>query len=285
MLSCYGAASLIGGGEGKVSQMSDLPQFFSPGPVGYSASIGFNRAVIERNYAVVPPQGILESYLPAYRNTIVRFQTAPVMGARFAQALLEIAADGGAKQAERAGIEQFFLVLEGEVELVLDHGRKQRLRRYSYAYLPSDQAFSLYNLLPSQVRVLMLQRRYQPASGFDRPEIFFSHIDEVPRNSNAHSVGRSWQHLLPQDMRFDMEMNVLSFMPGTHFPAIETHIMEHGLYMLKGQGLYFLEKSWHEVWREDFIWMGSYVPQQFFTTGSEEASYLLYKDVNRDVPL
>jgi (S)-ureidoglycine aminohydrolase len=30
--------------------------------------------------------------------------------------------------------------------------------------------------------------------------------------------------------------------------------------------------------------MGSYVPQQFYCTGWEEASYLVYKDINRDVP-
>jgi len=264
--------------------MSSLPQFFSPGAIGYSASIGFNRAVIERNYAVVPPQGILESYLPAYQNTIVRFQTAPVMGARFAQAILEIARDGGAKQAARLHIEQFFLVLEGEVEIELDQ-KRQKLSPYSYAYLPPDKAFALYNRSAAPARVLMLQRRYQPAVDFDVPDAVFSHIDDVARTSNEHSVGRTWQKLLPDDMRFDMEMNVLSFSPGTHFPAIETHIMEHGLYMLKGQGLYFLEKTWHEVWRDDFIWMGSYVPQQFFATGTEEARYLLYKDVNRDVPL
>jgi len=265
--------------------MIDLPRFFSPGSIGYSASIGFNRAVVERNYAVIPPQGILESYLPAYQNTIVRFQTAPVMGARFAQAILEIAIDGGAKQAARAGIEQFFLVLEGEVTITLEQKDTQHLRRFSYAYLPPDMEFSLYNIGQVPARVLMLQRRYQPAAGFDVPEVVFSHIEQVERTSNEHSQGRYWQKLLPQDMRFDMEMNVLSFQPGTYFPAIETHIMEHGLYMLKGQGLYFLEKTWHEVWQDDFIWMGSYVPQQFFTTGTDEASYLLYKDVNRDVPL
>jgi len=262
-----------------------LPSFFSPGQIGYSASIGFNRAAVERNYAVIPPQGILESYLPAYKDTIVRFQTAPVMGARFAQAILEIAPNGGADHGQREGIEQFFLVLEGEINITIEGQNKNRLHHYSYAYLQCGQAFSLHNNALKPARVLMLQRRYQAVPDLDPPETVFSHIDAVERQSNEHSQGRFWQRLLPQDMRFDMEMNVLSFAPGTYFPAIETHIMEHGLYMLKGQGLYFLEKSWHEVWRDDFIWMGSYVPQQFFTTGSEEASYLLYKDVNRDVPL
>ena len=47
--------------------------------------------------------------------------------------------------------------------------------------------------------------------------------------------------------------------------------MEHGLYILAGAGT------------GDFVWIGPYVPQQFTCTGWGEASYLLYKDINRDV--
>ena len=53
--------------------------------------------------------------------------------------------------------------------------------------------------------------------------------------------------------------------------------------MLSGQGMYLLGRTWHEVWKDDFIWMGPYCPQQFYPTGWEDSAYLLYKDVNRDV--
>jgi (S)-ureidoglycine aminohydrolase len=46
-----------------------------------------------------------------------------------------------------------------------------------------------------------------------------------------------------------------------------------------------LGRTWHEVWKDDFIWMGPYCPQQFYPTGWGDAAYLLYKDVNRDVDL
>ena len=80
-----------------------------------------------------------------------------------------------------------------------------------------------------------------------------------------------------------MNVNILGFLPGNYFPYVETHIMEHGLYMLEGQGLYLLGGDWHEVQPDDFIWMGPYCPQHFYCTGWSEAAYLLYKDVNRDV--
>jgi (S)-ureidoglycine aminohydrolase len=98
--------------------------------------------------------------------------------------------------------------------------------------------------------------------------------------------GRGFQFLLPYgDMRFDFEMNLMWFKPGVCFPAVETHVMEHGLYMLEGQGLYFLDQDWHEIWERDFIWMGGFCPQQFYPTGHGDACYLLYKNVNRDVAL
>ncbi|WP_345791348.1 hypothetical protein [Agrobacterium pusense] len=129
-----------------------------------------------------------------------------------------------------------------------------------------------------------MKRPYVPAEDFDAPPVIVSHIDKVEQINHTGNAGRGWKHLLPvDDMRFDMEMNILSFAPGNYFPAVETHIMEHGLYMLRGQGLYLLENDWHEIWADDFVWMGSYVPQQFYPTGWDGAAYLLYKDVNRDV--
>jgi hypothetical protein len=56
-------------------------------------------------------------------------------------------------------------------------------------------------------------------------------------------------------------------------------IMQHGLYMLQGQGIYLLgTEDWHECWTGDFIWMGSFCPQFFIATGWEEAQYLRFKN-------
>jgi quercetin dioxygenase-like cupin family protein len=85
--------------------------------------------------------------------------------------------------------------------------------------------------------------------------------------------------LLPDDLAFDMAMNIFTFPPGFALPVIETHVMEHGLYFLEGQGLYYLGDTWSEVKRGDFIWMGPYVPQSFYATSSVPSRYLYYKDV------
>ncbi len=79
-----------------------------------------------------------------------------------------------------------------------------------------------------------------------------------------------------------MSMKIVILEPGAYFECVETHIMEHGIYMLSGKGIYYLAGEMYEVQAEDFIWMGPYCPQYYFSTGWERTAYLLYKNINRD---
>jgi (S)-ureidoglycine aminohydrolase len=63
---------------------------------------------------------------------------------------------------------------------------------------------------------------------------------------------------------------------------VEVHVMEHGLVMLDGMGVYRLGEDWYPVQEGDVIWMASYCPQWFVAMGKTPARYLYYKDVNRD---
>jgi (S)-ureidoglycine aminohydrolase len=242
---------------------------------------GHNRTMVTPHYAVMPPEGILESRLPGFRDTLVRFQTSPGMGARFAQALLEIGGDGGTTRPIEDGLEHFLYALSGALG-VSAGGRSESLGAGGYCYAPAGAALSL-RAGPAGARAIWIKRPYEPVAGYPTPPVLFGDSAGAERRLK-HTDGRAWQHLLPDDdFCFDMAVNILSFAPGTYFPFVETHIMEHGLFMLRGQGLYLLGRDWHECWTGDFIWMGSYVPQQFYCTGWEEAAYLLYKDINRDV--
>jgi (S)-ureidoglycine aminohydrolase len=61
--------------------------------------------------------------------------------------------------------------------------------------------------------------------------------------------------------------------------------MEHGLYILQGKGLYLLNEDWVEVEAGDFLWLRAFCPQACYAGGPEPFRYLLYKDVNRHMPL
>ena len=239
---------------------------------------GHNRTMVTPHYAVMPPEGILESRLPGFERTRIRFHATPAMGANFAQALLEIEEGGGTPAPLNDGLEHFFFVVEGDAEITAD-GQARRLDAGGYAYVAAGKSY----LIAGAAKVIWIKRPYVAAPGIAPRASFFGHRRDVPK-VNKHTRGRNWQALLGEaDMAMDMEVNILSFEPGTYFPFVETHIMQHGLYMLEGQGLYLLGREWHECWAGDFIWMGAYVPQQFYATGWGETAYLLYKDVNRDV--
>ena len=242
---------------------------------------GHNRSMVDPNFAIMPPEGILESRLPGWPGTRVFFQTSPQMGAKFVQALLAMPPGGTGVPGRFEGISHFYYVTEGVCDIIIGSERHS-LTAGGYAYLPPGTAHSLST--SEGARISWLRKKFVDA-GLGLPPAIISHTSEV-RHTLRHTIGRSWQHLLPEeDLRYDMAMNILHFRPGTHFAMIETHIMEHGLLMLAGQGMYLLGRTWHEVWKGDFIWMGPYCPQQFYPTGWSDAAYLLYKDVNRDVDL
>lgn len=248
-------------------------------------SFGHTRGVVKPNYAFIPPEGVIDSFLPNYEKTTVRFLAAPVLGAKFAQVVLEINAGGGTRGHFSDHLQRFFYVLSGTVELSIDGGVPVILEREGYAYLPPNTRYSLRNAGGGQARVIGIKKAYQKID-LPQPE------PVVSKRADAERIlpgleGRYYQDLLSSggDFRFDFEINILSFAPGTYFPHVETHIMEHGLYMLEGQGMYLLHADWHETWTDDFIWMGPYCPQFFYATGWENAAYLLYKNINRDVDL
>ena len=247
-------------------------------------SIGHNRSMVTSHYAMMPPEGILVSLLPGFERTIVRFQTSPEMGARFAQCLLEIEPDGGTTAARNDGLEHFLFVVAGAA-MVGAGEQQQRVTAGGFAYIPAGTPYAIRNAGAELASVLWVKRRYIPLPGIATPAVRFGHRDTVQKT--AFPGGGRWRQFLLGNaaMEFDFEMNLMGFAPGTHFPAVETHIMEHGLVMVEGQGMQLLGRDWHEVWAGDFIWMGPYCPQQFFCTGDGEAVYLLYKNVNRDVAL
>ncbi|WP_419900323.1 (S)-ureidoglycine aminohydrolase [Roseomonas sp. USHLN139] len=250
-------------------------------------AVGLNRGVVRPNYAFLPPEGVLKSRLPNYEKTAARFLAAPALGARFAQFILEIEPGGGSlRPVAEAGIQHFYYVLSGEVSLSVGDLGPKTVDVGGFLYAPPGLPLTLRNAGAAPARVLGLRKRYQALEGVAPPGPILSHTGEVPRTNHTGLEGRGFQHLLPfGDLAFDFEMNLMWFGPGTFFPAVETHIMEHGLYMLQGQGLYLLGTEWHEIWQDDFIWMGAFCPQQFYPTGPDEAAYLLYKDMNRDVYL
>jgi (S)-ureidoglycine aminohydrolase len=129
-------------------------------------------------------------------------------------------------------------------------------------------------------RAAVIERDYASLEGNAVPEPLFGCENSIAPTLLEDS-GIEVRALLPAGAAFDFAVNTLTYPPGAALPMVELHIMEHGLLMLAGGGIYRLGESWYPVTAGDFIWMAPYCPQWFGALGKTPARYLLYKDWNR----
>lgn len=246
------------------------------------ADLRHTRTRVRPRYALLPLEGYPASHLPQWTATEARVLASPALGAEFVQYLLDIETGGGTKHEADGQIEIFFYILSGKVELRVG-GDGHTLGEGGYALIPRSDGFSLS--ASAQSRVIALRKRFEPAPGMSDPASLVGNASDVPADIWMEIEGARLQTLIPDDPQYDIAMNIFTFEPGYSLPVVETHVMEHGLYFIQGKGLYYLDAEWMEVEAGDFIWMGPYVPQSFYATGTVASKYLYYKNVNREIPL
>ena len=240
---------------------------------------GFTRNVVKGRYALLTPGGFVPSYLPGWEKAVCNVLISPAMGARFCQLLITLEHDG--QCLGNTGVNQYLIyILDGNASIMLDD-RRHRLEAGSYVYLPVGKDVQIKGG-GAATRILIFQKEYQPLPGAAKPAALVGHEREVKGQPFLGNEDARLQVLLPDHPGFDMAVNIFTYQPGATLPFVETHIMEHGLVMLRGQGICRLDADWHPVQAGDVIWMAPYCPQWFVAMGKTPASYIYYKDVNRD---
>ncbi|RYX83606.1 (S)-ureidoglycine aminohydrolase [bacterium] len=238
--------------------------------------MGQSRTVLTRDHALIAPDGHVVTALPNWDSASGVVLISPAIGARLAQTLvsLEPSLETTTFQPSE-GIEACFYVLEGELEV-----GKEALSHGSYLFLPAGERLELQ--VKTSSRLVLFEKRYTPNANTQSPELFIGHAENIEGKPFMGDPDAVLQVLLPETPDFDMAVNVFSYQPGATLPFVETHIMEHGLLMLDGEGIYRLNESWYPVAAGDCIWMAPYCPQWFAATGKVPSRYIYYKDVNRD---
>ena len=170
---------------------------------------------------------------------------------------------------------------------------KQKVGAGAFFFAPAGQAWSI--TAPKRgAQVTLFQKKFEPlapstgsgsraadGTGTAVPPAIIGDAAKVKSQPFLGDPAARLQVLLPDEPAFDMAMNIFTYDSGATLPFVETHVMEHGLIMLSGQGVYRLEDSWYPVAAGDVIWMAPFCPQWFVAMGKTTASYLYYKDVNR----
>jgi (S)-ureidoglycine aminohydrolase len=239
---------------------------------------GTTRSRVRSNHALITPESFVRCELAGWRSATGIMLITPRMGARFAQYLVAMEA-GGVSAPLPPGMERAIFVLDGEIEVRAAADKERTLGPGGYAYEPPNGSRAWRALTACRLNVF--EKRYQSTGSGGQPTAVCGHdweVEGTPFHGDPAAVLRT---LLPSEPAYDMAVNVFTFEPGAALPLVEVHVMEHGLLMLEGQGVYRLGDDWYPVRQGDVIWMGPYCPQWFVAMGKNVARYLYYKDVNR----
>lgn len=267
----------------------DQRAYFAPsGGLPPQTAFARERAVFTEAYAFIPRtvmSDIVTSALPFWTKTRAWILARPMTGfaETFAQYLMEVAPGGGSDQPEPdAQAEGALFVLSGEANLTLD-GNSHHLTPGAFAYLPAGARWTLSNRGKVPLSFQWIRKRFEPVEGLEPPPAIVAHDSDAALAAMPDTEGRwaTTRFIDPADMRYDMHVNVVTFEPGALIPFAETHVMEHGLYVLEGKGIYLLNRDWVEVEAGDFMWLRAFCPQACYAAGPGRFRYLLYKDVNR----
>jgi (S)-ureidoglycine aminohydrolase len=239
---------------------------------------GQTRTRVAARHALIAPDGHVKSMVPGIAGAATVILINPAMGARFAQVMVTFEAGGSAtfpaNEVETAG---YFETGGGTLTI---GAVKEKVTEGGFFFAPAGEAWSI--TAPKKgTRVTLFQKKFQSLAGLAAPKAVIGQAADVKGQAFLGDPDAQLQVLLPDVPEFDLAMNVFTYQPGATLPFVETHVMEHGLLMLTGQGVYRLEDSWYPVASGDVIWMAPYCPQWFVAMGKKPASYLYYKDVNR----
>ncbi|CUH98406.1 bifunctional allantoicase/(S)-ureidoglycine aminohydrolase (plasmid) [Leisingera aquaemixtae] len=251
-----------------------------------------DRAMFTEAYAVIPKgtmSDIVASLLPFWDKARFWVLSRPLSGfaETFSQYIAEVQPGGGSDQPEtEPGTEAVLFVVQGAMTLTID-GTAHELEEGGYAFLPPQASWSLRNNSGAPVRFHWIRKAYQAVAGLDAPEAFVTNENRVDPTPMPGTEGK-WatsRFVDPNDLRHDMHVTIVTFEPGAVIPFAETHVMEHGLYVLEGKAVYRLNQDWVEVEAGDYMWLRAFCPQACYAGGPGKFRYLLYKDVNRHMPL
>lgn len=263
-----------------------------PGGLPPQTTLMTGRAIFTEAYAVIPKgcfSDIVTSFLPGWTQTRMWLIARPMSGfsETFSQYVMEVGADGGSDLPDaETGAEHVLFVTAGAMWLSLD-GQEHELAAGGYAYIPAGCRWAVKNGADDPLRFHWIRKLWEPAPGLEKPAAFVTNEREIKPVAMPDTQGRwaTTRFVDPTDLRHDMHVNIVTFQPGGLIPFEETHVMEHGLYVLEGKAVYKLNRDWVEVEAGDFMWLRAYCPQACYAAGPGPFRYLLYKDVNRHARL
>ena len=266
-----------------------MSQYYVPkGGLAPQTKVSEDTSVFTTAYAFIAKEAfsdIVTSRLPHWHGERAWIIARPLSGfaETFSQYIIELSPNGGSDKPEPdAQAEGVIFIVGGTLNLAID-GNTHTLNEGGYAYLPAGCEWTIINESDANATFHWIRKAYEDVEGIDRPEAFVTSDAEITPNAMPDSGGKwsTTRFADPNDLRHDMHVNIVNFLPDGLIPFDETHVMEHGLYVLEGKADYRINQDWIEVEAGDFMWLRAFCPQSCIAKGDGPFRYLLYKDVNR----
>ncbi|MCK6211533.1 (S)-ureidoglycine aminohydrolase [Georgenia sp. EYE_87] len=271
--------------------MSQTHYYANPGGLPPQTDLLTDRAIVTEAYTVIPRgvlRDIVTSVIPDWADTRAWILNRPVAGGAttFAQYLMEVEPGGGSGRPEpQTTVEGFVLVVDGELTVTIE-GETHVLAPGGFAYAPAGVSWHVRNAGTVPVQFHWIRKAYEPLEGYVARPVFGNEQDIEPTPMpDTDGKWRTTRMLPVDDLAYDMHVNIVTFEPGASIPFAETHVMEHGLYVLEGKAVYRLNGDWVEVQEGDYMSLRAFCPQACYAGGPSNFRYLLYKDVNRQIVL
>ncbi|WP_193182502.1 bifunctional allantoicase/(S)-ureidoglycine aminohydrolase [Nisaea sediminum] len=267
---------------------ADRSYYTIPGGLPGQTQLMTGRAVFTEAYAVIPKgvmTDIVASIFPFWEKTRGWIIARPLSGfaETFSHYVMEVSPGGGSTKPEpEAGAEGALFVVAGAITVTVG-GKENVLTPGGFAYLPPASGWTLKNDGAETAQFHWIRKMYEKVEGIDAPDPLFARDQDITPAAMPDTEGRwaTTRFVDPSDLRHDMHITVVTFLPGGTIPFEETHVMEHGLYVLEGKGVYKLNRDWVEVEAGDYMWLRAFCPQACYAAGPGLFRYLLYKDMHR----
>jgi (S)-ureidoglycine aminohydrolase len=240
--------------------------------------LGQTRATLQPTHLLHTPDTFVRIPLPGLVGGEAVVHAAPALGAKFLQYSADLTPKGKLMPCAN---QRFLYVIEGEAS-VIGPGVDQSVHAGALVYMPPTQPTTF--IANTDARIAVIEKKYESLAGVTPPNAFVGQEDAIVAQPLGGDPGLMVKALLPPNFGFDFAVNTMTYAPGAALAQVEMHVMEHGLLMLSGAGIYRLAEQWYPVTAGDFIWMAPFCPQWFGAIGKEPAKYLIYKDFNR-VPI
>jgi (S)-ureidoglycine aminohydrolase len=238
-------------------------------------NLGQTRSVRRSSHLIHTPDAFVRTPIPCSSKANVIVHASPALGAGFTQYSAEFEAGGTLGEARG---QRFLYVLDGTV--TLEYGSETHtLAKDEYAYIPQDATHRFHAL--QIARAAVIEQKYRDLPNTNSPSLLVGREPSIQSQPLMGDNDLQVRQLLPYTSAFDFAVNTMTYAPGASLSMVEMHVMEHGLLMLEGGGIYRLDDEWYPVTAGDFIWMAPYCPQWFGAIGKVPAKYLIYKDWNR----